>query len=428
MVDQHLRRRRLVVVELGDEGAKHLRGFLVACVGGEEGAVAVVAPAADEEHLHAGLAGDAPGGNHVGVGQAGRVDHVVALHEGQAADAVADRGGALELQGGGGGFHLGGQFLLHEGGLAGQERLRLANQLAVFRLVDAPDAGGRAAADLEQQAGPGAGGEHRVGAGSQQEHALHGGDRLVHRPGRGERPPIAALAGLRAAMLGDLRIWMVLGQHQPGVGFVVAQNDVVVRLEALDQVGLEQQRLGLGVGGDDLHGRGQRHHAAQAFRQADGLGVGGDALLQAARLADVQRLALGIEHAVDAGAGRHGFHRRLDDGGAPRGRRGGRQGGRRRRWRGGSRRGRRDGRCVGRRLVRFAHDRKLAGVGAECRTPARAAIEGGGVGLAQGGGATDDPMIAGRRAHDRRGAVSRRFGYAGHRRRGRRAARTGLCG
>src|ERR1019366_9063291 len=113
VADQYLRRRRLVVVELGDEGGEHLRGFLVAGVGGEEGAVAVVAAAADEEHLDAGLAGGAPGGDHVGVAQAGRIDHVTALHERQAADSVADGGGALECQGGGGGFHLGRQFLLH---------------------------------------------------------------------------------------------------------------------------------------------------------------------------------------------------------------------------------------------------------------------------------------------------------------------------
>ena len=59
-------------------------------------------------------------------------------------------------------------------------------------------------------------------------------------------------------MLGDLRERMVLGQHQPRIGFVVAQHDVEARLQALDEVGLEQQRLGLGMGGDDLHRDGLR--------------------------------------------------------------------------------------------------------------------------------------------------------------------------
>ena len=97
-------------------------------IGREERAVAVVAAAADEEHLHAGLPGDLPRGDHVGVGQAGRVHHVAALHEGQRPDAVAHRRGVLELQRLGRVLHFGGEFLLHGRRLAGQERLRLADQ------------------------------------------------------------------------------------------------------------------------------------------------------------------------------------------------------------------------------------------------------------------------------------------------------------
>ena len=129
------------------KAASTSRRFLGLGVGREERAVAVVAAAADEEHLHAGLAGGLPGGDHVGVLQAGRVHHVVALHEGQRADAVAHRGGVLEFQRLGGLLHLGGEFLLHGAGLAGEERLRLADQLAVVRLARsgrrrAPSSGG----------------------------------------------------------------------------------------------------------------------------------------------------------------------------------------------------------------------------------------------------------------------------------------------
>ena len=221
-----------------------------------------------------------------------------------------------------------------------------------------------------QQARAGAGGEHGVGAGAQQEHALHRGDGLVHRPGRGERAPVAALARLRAAVLGDLRERMVLGQHQPGIGLVVAQHDVEARLEPLDQVGLEQQRLGLGVGGDDLHRRRSRDtmRRSRSGRRRE-LGVGGDALLQAARLADVERVALGIEHAVDAGAGRHGGQRRLDGGGA----------------RGGRCRGWLRGRWGVRQLVRFAHGIRWAGVGAGCRMRAPPAMAACVAGVISGG-------------------------------------------
>ena len=61
------------------------------------------------------------------------------------------------------------------------------------------------------------------------------------------------------------------------------------------------------------------HHPPQPLVQPAKLGVGGDPLLQAARLADIERVALGIEHAIDAGVERHGGQRGLDGGGAGRG-------------------------------------------------------------------------------------------------------------
>jgi len=127
-------------------------------------------------------------------------------------------------------------------------------------------------------------------------------------------------------VLGDLREGMVLGQHQPGIGLVVAQDDVEARLQPLDEVGLQQQRLGLGMGGHDLHGDGVVHHPPQPFVQAACLGVGIDALLEAFRLSDIQRLPARIEHAIHAGAGRHGQQRLLDHGDALGGGRGCRAG------------------------------------------------------------------------------------------------------
>jgi hypothetical protein len=313
VVEQDHRGRRLVVVELGDEGGEHLGRVLGLGVGGEEGAVAVVAAAADEEHLDAGLAGDLPGGDHVGIGQAGGVDDVGALDAGERADAVADGRRTLEFQGLGGGFHLRGQGLLHAAGFSGEEGFGLVDQGGVVLRADAFDAGGGAALDLVQQAGAGAVLEHRVAAGAQQEHALHGRHGLVDRPGAGEGAVIAALAHARAAVLGDLGVGVILGQDQPGIGFVVAQDDVVARLQALDEVGFEEKGLRLRMRGDDLHGHGLVDHAAQAFGQAGELGVAGDALAQGAGLADVQRVAVGGQHAIDARGEGHGFQRPFDD-------------------------------------------------------------------------------------------------------------------
>ena len=48
---------------------------------------------------------------------------------------------------------------------------------------------------------------------------------------------------------------MILAQQDEGKAFVVAQQHVVRRAKALDQLRLEQQRLGLGPGRDDGHAR-----------------------------------------------------------------------------------------------------------------------------------------------------------------------------
>jgi hypothetical protein len=114
-------------------------------------------------------------------------------------------------------------------------------------------------------------------------------------------------------VLGDLRDGVVAGQQDVGKGLVVAQQHVVARHEALDEIALQQQRLDLGMGFHHFHGHGLGHHALQAARQLGDLGVVGDPALQIARLADVDRVALAVQHAVDARAGREGLHRAGDD-------------------------------------------------------------------------------------------------------------------
>ena len=103
-----------------------------------------------------------------------------------------------------------------------------------------------------------------------------------------------------AAMLQDLRRRMVAGDEDVRKRFVVAQRDAVARRQPFDEVALEQQRLDLGLSRDDLERRRLRHHALQPVGEAVYLDVGGDALLQALGLADIERVALAVEHAVNA--------------------------------------------------------------------------------------------------------------------------------
>ena len=152
-----------------------------------------------------------------------------------------------------------------------------------------------------QQARPRAAFEKAVRAGAQQERALQRRDGAVDRPHRGEWPVIIALARARATVLEDLRRPVIRSDDDVGKRLIVAQQHVEPRPQSFDQVGFEEERFGLGRGGDELHRRGRRDHPFDARVVPRRAGVGRDPLLDVLRLADVEHLAGRIEHAIDAG-------------------------------------------------------------------------------------------------------------------------------
>ena len=103
-------------------------------------------------------------------------------------------------------------------------------------------------------------------------------------------------------MFHDPRKVVLRPQQDEGEALVVAQQDVERRAKALDQLSLEQQRLGFRIGDDDFHRAALADHALQAVGQLLHLRVIRDACLQAAGLAHVKDVAPCIEHAVNAGA------------------------------------------------------------------------------------------------------------------------------
>ena len=174
-------------------------------------------------------------------------------------------------------------------------------------------AGPRAALDLVEQAGPGAVGEHGVFAGAQPEHLLQQLDRFLHGPGARVRTEIAVLAVDGAAVVGDAgerggrggrsiaRARLVRTRDlQVRIALVVAKQDVVARVERLDQVVFKQQRLGLGAHHGRFQPRDLADHVAYARSAVVLLEVAGDALFQVARLAHVEHAVVGVEIAVDA--------------------------------------------------------------------------------------------------------------------------------
>jgi hypothetical protein len=144
--------------------------------------------------------------------------------------------------------------------------------------------------------------EDAVGAGAEQEGALQRIDRAANGTGRSEGAEIIALAARAPRCFRCAGATVVAGDEDIGKRLVVAQQHVEARPQALDQIGFEQQRFDLGARRDELHVRRLAHHLGDAIGVDAAMRIVGDALLQAARLADIEHVAGFVEHAVDAGA------------------------------------------------------------------------------------------------------------------------------
>ncbi len=71
-------------------------------------------------------------------------------------------------------------------------------------------------------------------------------------------------------MLGELGRLVVGGDKDIGEALVVAQQHVEARLQALDHVGFEKERLGLRLGAHEFHADRGRDHALDAQWQPSG--------------------------------------------------------------------------------------------------------------------------------------------------------------
>ena len=196
----------------------------------------------------------------------------------------------------------------------------MSHVLGVVFGRDQAHAGATAALDLVQQAGPRAVGKHRILAGAQAEYFLHQLDGFLHRPGVRVGAEIAVLAVRGATVVGHARIFARLRrvvcarrggdsrELEIGVALVVAEQDVVARLERLDQVVFEDERFCLGAYHRHFQPGDLADHEADAGAPVILLEIAGDAPLQVYRLADVQHLIVGIEIAVHARQGGQGGH------------------------------------------------------------------------------------------------------------------------
>src|SRR4030065_889400 len=87
-----------------------------------------------------------------------------------------------------------------------------------------------------------------------------------------------------------------------GVTLVVPQQDVIARLETLDEIVFKQQGLVLGVCDRHLDTRHPPQHGVCFSAVRTACEIAADTLAQVARLSPVRHLTVGIQHAVNAGS------------------------------------------------------------------------------------------------------------------------------
>ena len=262
---------------------------------------------ADREELHARLvvlAGE-PDEVELGPGERG---HLLRLHRPlDRPDLVAQDDSPLELHLLGRGLHLLLQGPDHDLLAAFEERLDLGDVGPIRGLVDRLDARRLAALDVVQQARP-LEGPLAVPdvdrAGPEREEAPDEVHRLVDAAGRRVRPEIAAAVVDELPGALDAREVVGHGDLDVGVALVVLEADVEARLVALDEGGLEEQRLAhrvddrvvdLGDPVDDLADPVALHRPGLL------LPVAAHAAAQALGLADVDDLPALVLHEVHAG-------------------------------------------------------------------------------------------------------------------------------
>jgi hypothetical protein len=293
---------------------------LVALVGGvaEEGDLAAQQlPLADQHHHAARLGAVAGEADHVAVAAADVHHALPPLQRVELGDGVAQLGGALEVHLRRGGLHVALQPGGHEARVAAEHLEDLVDHPPVVVLRLEGDARGQAAADVVVQAGARGGlARQVVVAGAHGVEPLHQLQRLPHAAHVGVRPEVPAPvlhqpprdphAG-KVLVDGDLDVW---------IGLVVLEGDVEAGAVLLDQVVLEDQRLGLGAHHDGVH---VGHPPHQLLRLEPVLRPTGEVAAhpraQRLGLAHVHDHPLRVPEQVHAGAGGKGaelgFERRV---------------------------------------------------------------------------------------------------------------------
>ena len=303
-------RRFLLQVILRDKAGQHLRLAHRFRQFGVIAAVAQVASFANKKHLHTGLRTVGETGDYIHVAVV--TGYVLLLHHLlQHANLVTILRRLFKIQRLRGGFHLCHQVFNQARTFALQKQQRMLNVSAVIGFTDIAHTRCGAAFNLVLQTGARAVLEIAVFALANLEQLVNKLQAVTHRTGTGKWPQVLSLFAAAATVHHNLRIGIVNRGVYKGVGFVVAQQNIVAGLVRLDQVRLQQQRFTFGVGNGDIDVMNLFNQCAGFNRQPGFSEVTGNAFFKIFGLAHIQQILLGIVHTIDTGMAGQVFQKRI---------------------------------------------------------------------------------------------------------------------
>ena len=176
---------------------------------------------------------------------------------------------------------------------------------------DEPDAGRRAPLDLVLQTWPRPICEIGILAIAQPEELLQLLQSLANGAGRGVWAEETAGLLARTAIEAQARKFVLRVQMHEGKTLVVPKHDVEARAVLLDEIELEQQGFRIRIRDRDFHARGLRDQRLHFGMYVARLEIRAHAAFQIACLADIEDLALCIQHAIYARPGRQAVDERL---------------------------------------------------------------------------------------------------------------------
>ncbi|VVN29392.1 hypothetical protein PS681_04755 [Pseudomonas fluorescens] len=258
------------------------------------------APAADADQMHTGTTRVDESRDDVDISRAA-FHALLILDPAQQRDLIAQLGSSLELKVDRRLFHRRRQFVGQRVTAPLKKHDRVTHVFGIDLRLDQPDARRFAAFDLILQTWPGTVLVVAVFTLANEEGLLQQTQAFAYGAGARIRTEILALGFFGPAMNAQARK-LPVGQKHVGIGFVVAQQDVVRRPPLFDQRLFKQQRFGF-VGGDGRFDLRNATHQRCGFRRQTGFAkVAGQAFFQIFGLAHVQQACIAVEHAIDARA------------------------------------------------------------------------------------------------------------------------------